>query len=808
MALSFELVSHPPLVTHAETPAGISTGFSPAAEPGFIKVSPALREAIGSIDRVPAAESISLLRTVRKNMMAPPHEKQLAAYVLAALLKGSPVPTDKQEAFKLFNEAAGFEPLSTPGHLRASEIAAGLNDEKAVQDSLLPLLKKAEALARASEPSKSKTKKTASLLDLESRDPVLPEAIYRLGESYFKCGDTGAATNVFERIREIFPKTEFAIGACYYLGTIALDSEADVDTGLREYRDYLRRCPQGRNAPKIANRLLSMSEPKLSVGTATPGAPVATTGGSETESSTNTAGGGADDSGRAPASLPQIKLAPADYDLIATAFYKHGQYGEALKYWDRIGSGNIYRAVCLSKIGKRQEAAATLLNAARQDPKNPLVPDVASALCKPLTGKDAGALWQEILKLNIARTDEALWNVAKRLGYPEGTQYYYRLVANHPTSEYAPESAWWLVWHGAHEGYGLAGEARKAKFTKVLELCDKSLSVYGHTHVAPKFAFWKGKFHELLGQKQQAIAAYQQASHSYPGSYYGFRSQYRSIHLQSAAQAAAAKPGTPAPPVIPDRKWSTIANRRSPNPNWTWPEPPQVFRWQSLPGQTGDTSATLAWLKQYDEALRFSTGTMMPETKAWLQLKAGKIMPGVGTAGYRLEGFPEQNARWEMAYPLAYADIVETEAKKRGVDPLLVHGLIRQESRYDPQALSRSNAMGLMQLLKGTAYGVAKHNGIALNSPQEIFSPRINIALGTAYIAYVLKRNEGNAMYAVGSYNGGPNAVAKWIKQHEAKGQTDQDVYVEDIPYDETRDYVRKVYSHYWNYELLYARKE
>ena len=153
---------------------------------------------------------------------------------------------------------------------------------------------------------------------------------------------------------------------------------------------------------------------------------------------------------------------------------------------------------------------------------------------------------------------------------------------------------------------------------------------------------------------------------------------------------------------------------------------------------------------------------------------------------------------------MAFGNIVEREARKRAVDPLLIHGLIRQESRYDDKAVSRSNAMGLMQLLKGTAYGVAKHNGITLNAASDIFKPDTNIQLGTAYIAYVLKRAEGNAMYAVASYNGGPNAVAKWIKQHQAVGNNDLDAYVEDIPYDETRDYVRKVFAHYWNYEHLY----
>lgn len=142
------------------------------------------------------------------------------------------------------------------------------------------------------------------------------------------------------------------------------------------------------------------------------------------------------------------------------------------------------------------------------------------------------------------------------------------------------------------------------------------------------------------------------------------------------------------------------------------------------------------------------------------------------------------------------------------MDPLLVHALIRQESRYETTALSRSKAMGLMQLLLGTAQGVAKHNGITLSSNNQVFEPPTNIALGTAYLNYVLKRHNGNAMLAVASYNGGPNAAAKWMREFQATGGGDQEYLVENIPFQETRDYVRKVFANYWTYENLYLKKQ
>lgn len=747
----------------------------PQLDPGFIKVSKELRQAVGSIGQAPTEQSIELLQVVRKNLFGAAHEKQLAAYLLAGLT----APQSAQEAFKLYEEATACEPISTPARIKAADIAAGTNDEKKIQQVLAPLLKKAENAARKErESARSQDSEGAVRPRPVKPDPMLPEAIYRLGESYYRARDFGPATNVFERVREFFPGTEFATGSSYYLGTMALETAGDWKTAQKEFRHYLQLAPGGKNAIKIIQLMIDACQPKAAgAAPATPNAP------SPPSSFTQ----------------PLIELTASDRGAIALALYKHGRFQDALDTWSQTGSKHIYRAVCLMKTGKRAEGVTVLLQSVEADPKNPLIEEVATTFCKPksVSSKEALALWQEILKRQPAEIDVALWNVAKRLGAPAGAPYYDRLITERPTSEFAPESAWWLVWSSAKQGYGAAGPARKAHFTRALEYCNRAMQKYSKTHIGPKFAFWRGKLNEAVGQKQLAISSYEYADANYPGSYYGYRSKFRLRHLRS----------DPAHPVA-DRKWSIVVGRNNPDPNWVWPQPPQLFQWQKLPHTMGETAATLMWLRQYNDCFKYVTGKVPPEVKGWVLFQQGQILKAGANASLKLEGYPQPNAHWKFAYPLAFGNIVEREARKRSVDPLLIHGLIRQESRYDDKAVSRSNAMGLMQLLKGTAYGVAKHNGITLNSTPDIFKPEINIQLGTAYIAYVLKRAEGNAMYAVASYNGGPNAVAKWIKQHQAVGNSDLDAYVEDIPYDETRDYVRKVFAHYWNYEHLYLARE
>jgi len=786
---------------------------SPQLEPGFMKVSKELRDAVGSVKQAPPAHSIELLRNLRKNLFAPPHEKQLSAYLLGCILIQQPSPEAKQEAFNLFLEAAGNDALSTPARTHAADIASAANDEKKVQDVLSPLLKKAESAARAaSEKSKTQSSGTGVTVHHAKRDPALPEAIYRLGESFYRAKDFGSATNVFERVRELYPDTEYATGASWYLGSISLETERDWKTALKEFRHYLQVCPQGKNALRIVQLLVDAATPKPTAGASSGSASVSENNGVPGNASGSKLNRNAGQNPSAAVSnlqnpnaaassqnatlAPQIELTANDRALIAMALYKHGRYADALATWDQIGSKNIYRSVCLLKTGRRAEGVTALLQAVEAEPKNSAIPDVASAFCKPVTSKEALALWQEILKRNPGQLDEALWNVAKRLGTPQGAPYYARLIAERPTSQYAPESAWWLIWSSAKQGYAAPTPNKKAFFTQALAHCDKALAKYAHTHIGPKFAFWRGKLQEALGQKPQAIASYDYCDKQFPGSYYGYRSKACAAHLRSL--------GTDKP--IADRKWSFTIGRPNPDPNWNWPEPPVLFHWQKVPSSIGETAATLLWLRQYDEAFKYATGKVPQEIKAWVLLKQGQTLKANANASVNLEGHPQQTPRWRFAFPLAYGNIIEREARKNNLDPLLIHGLIRQESRYDYKALSRSNAMGLMQLLKGTAYGVAKHNGITLNATEDIFTPDINIRLGTAYVASVLKRANNNAMLAVASYNGGPNAVARWLKQHQAQGISDMDVYVENIPYDETRDYVRKVFSHYWNYEQLYLR--
>jgi len=157
---------------------------------------------------------------------------------------------------------------------------------------------------------------------------------------------------------------------------------------------------------------------------------------------------------------------------------------------------------------------------------------------------------------------------------------------------------------------------------------------------------------------------------------------------------------------------------------------------------------------------------------------------------------------WEAMWPLAYRTHIARHARAHRVDPDLLQGLIREESRFNARARSATGALGLAQLMPATARQVAE--SLALPPPGEsaLLQPTTNIRLGAAYLGQLLRHFGGNVAYAVAAYNAGPRAVERW---RHALPEAELDEWVEHISFDETREYVKKVLGSYSAYRLLYA---
>jgi len=168
-----------------------------------------------------------------------------------------------------------------------------------------------------------------------------------------------------------------------------------------------------------------------------------------------------------------------------------------------------------------------------------------------------------------------------------------------------------------------------------------------------------------------------------------------------------------------------------------------------------------------------------------------------------LKGNPTSSSSlyWSAAFPQAYKELVTGFSRQWGLNPHLAWAIMREESAFKPFVESHAAAIGLMQIIPPTGLEIAR----ALNDtdfhPEDLSNPWVNIRYGTWYLNKISGQFGGVPYYGIASYNAGPDAVARWKKWGD---RMEPDLFVELIPYDETRDYVKKVMKGYWIYKKLY----
>ncbi|MCM2971462.1 transglycosylase SLT domain-containing protein [Larsenimonas suaedae] len=150
-------------------------------------------------------------------------------------------------------------------------------------------------------------------------------------------------------------------------------------------------------------------------------------------------------------------------------------------------------------------------------------------------------------------------------------------------------------------------------------------------------------------------------------------------------------------------------------------------------------------------------------------------------------------------FPPAYAELFKHQARENNVSPYLLMGIARRESAFNPEARSSAGALGLMQLMPGTARHVSKRKNLPYEGPASLTQVVPNVQLGSAYIKSMLDRYRGNRVAAIAAYNAGPGRVDRWLTQ----GNQPFDLFVESIPFRETRDYVQAVLAYQVIFESL-----
>lgn len=326
-----------------------------------------------------------------------------------------------------------------------------------------------------------------------------------------------------------------------------------------------------------------------------------------------------------------------------------------------------------------------------------------------------------------------------------------------------------------------------------LDKANKHLERYPHSRSAPKIMFWKAKTLEKQGHKSGALTLYKTLYETYPNQFYAFR-----------AQQIVGNVGQP---------WKTDPHAIYPPNKFNNRDTTHLARYMKDPllfPLTEELIAVEAWGDVSYLANIVHNGKPPPPLESWMLHQKGELALSIRIIRDYLDdsrgkGKPVKDPTLsKLLYPIVHTSEIKKHSQFNNLDPFLVQALTRQESYFNRLAVSSSRAMGLMQLLPSTAKDVAKWEKMSNFNTTSLFEPNTNVRLGTRYLRFLHEKFHGNSMLSVGAYNGGPGAMSRWVKTHSGILASDPDLFIENIPFGQSRDYIKKVYSHYWNYQRLY----
>jgi soluble lytic murein transglycosylase len=490
------------------------------------------------------------------------------------------------------------------------------------------------------------------------------------------------------------------------------------------------------------------------------------------------------------------QLTPQEWQKVGFGYWEKLQYKEAGLAYGRAPSTsrNAYRAARGLQLGGEDSAAVAAYK--RMIATLPQAPETPKALIRlaDLTDNSAMAIayLDQSLKLSaqLKRPEDsadALARKARRFKKTNPAQQAaieVQLLKQLGQTTAAADLRWRYAWTAAKDG----------QFELARQWAQQIIQANPDSEQAPKALFWSGKWAERLSNPNARQQDFNRLWQYYPESYYTWR--------------VAALSGTPV---------GDFQSIRTQMPSLNLPT-------QRLPLTVGSASLRELYLlgegqsawEQWQVEFKSRETPSIPEqlTDGLVRLEVGEYLDGLfmlSNLRDRVVTEPESQPQrasmlslrrdpryWQALYPIPYWADIQRWSKAQSLNPVLVLGLMRQESRFTVDIKSVVGATGLMQLMPDTAKGVAdtlKLKTYRLDQASD------NIRLGTWYLNSTHDTFQGNSMLAIASYNAGPGNVDEWLKTLDTH---DADMFVETIPFDETQTYVKSVLENYWNYLRLY----
>jgi soluble lytic murein transglycosylase-like protein len=333
------------------------------------------------------------------------------------------------------------------------------------------------------------------------------------------------------------------------------------------------------------------------------------------------------------------------------------------------------------------------------------------------------------------------------------------------------ENLWNLGWT-----YTLWG-----KYDDALKTFDRYIRTYPDGDWKTNSLFWSAKIYDRQGKTQERDAKAAQVVAEYPYSYYAYRVKELWNATPSTVTDVRAFPNIDTLPA--DAAFGTV----------------RALQDVGLHRAAAREMKVLATQYADNAAVQFMLADVY--VRGGEPFKANGVLQRNFRHFVRHGGENIPHRFWEILYPLPYLETFETQGRARNLDPYLLASITRQESGFEPTTVSNAGAVGLMQIMPQEASRIATAGGLGEITRDALFDPKTNIAVGAAEFSQKLAHWKGNQVLAIASYNAGESAVGTWI---ETTPVDDMDVFIEAIPYAETRLYVKTVTRNRFEYRRIY----
>jgi soluble lytic murein transglycosylase len=490
----------------------------------------------------------------------------------------------------------------------------------------------------------------------------------------------------------------------------------------------------------------------------------------------------AGDCERALQEVQQIPTSDLSGELAAWAARRSGFCAYRLRrYRQAIAALERFRYVPVAD--ERVAEALYILGVALQRDQRP---GEADHVFRQLVTREPQTVWHGKALIALGASYEARQDSERAL------ETYRELVGRFPTADRADEYAWRIGW--LHYSQRMFGPAVR-EFRAAAERFPRSM-------FASNALYWQAKALEKQGNSPQAGPLYEQVARDYPYTYYGLRAQEV---LRS--RPASARPSGNA--ILPMN--SLVASKDRSLPFEADLNLSAAARYHKVRAEellalrfVEDAREELAQL-----AKQLGEGVAERMLLARMYLRADMALQTIRTMNAALSSV-EASERldlpvefWTLLFPQLFWEEVQEASRPLRLDPWLVLGVIRQESAFNPRAVSRSDARGLMQLLPSTGREAYKRLGLESFREELLFDPHLNVRLGAQYLGRLGESHRGNLILMLAAYNAGPGRVKRWLQEMST---ADWDEFIERLPFEETRLYVKSVLRNYGVYQWLYTQ--